>query len=224
MNPVRGRVLPVLFAATLLVGGANLAAYAANGHPLLLGHSNSESKTATVTKSGSGPALKLKTGANSPPLAVTSKKLVKNLNADKVDGLNGQSLQNNTRSFVVPGSTAIPFGLALQGVPAGKYTASFDIGASTATSTPMVCLIGDTTTADQVIAYGASNGTYAVASATGPLTVHAGQAPVLQCNSATAVVAAGQVVSTVTLTKVDHVTNGSTGPATRTGGSSLLTR
>ena len=37
MPYLRGRVLPVTLAAVVLVGGANLAAYAANGHPLLLG-------------------------------------------------------------------------------------------------------------------------------------------------------------------------------------------
>ena len=148
MNPVRGRVLPVLFAATLLVGGANLAAYAANGHPLLLGHSNSESKTATVTKSGSGPALKLKTRASSPPLAVTSKKVVKNLNADTVDGSSASALKTTSRILTDTDTTTVHSGLAtwsLAGVPAGRYLVSWDVNLQPLTTNDgAVCAITTT--------------------------------------------------------------------------------
>jgi len=42
-------VVPVAVAAAVLVGGANLTAYAVNGQPLLLGTSNSETSTATLS-------------------------------------------------------------------------------------------------------------------------------------------------------------------------------
>ena len=106
MSHVRGRVLPVALAAVVLVGGANLAAYAANGHPLLLGGSNSETKTASVTNTGSGAALSLHTSKSSPPLAVNSSKVVKHLNADTVDGKQRRRPSpTNVFTYNVPGGT-----------------------------------------------------------------------------------------------------------------------
>src|SRR6478609_3793615 len=97
MSAFRGRVLPVLAAAAVLVGGANLAAYAASGHPILLGGDNHAVGTTTVDNDGHGPAMMLKTRRDAPPLAVTSGRMVRHLNADLVDGLPGGSLR--TRSW-----------------------------------------------------------------------------------------------------------------------------
>ena len=109
MLHVRGRVLPVALAAVVLVGGANLAAYAANGHPLLLGGSNSETKTASVSNTGKGPALSLHTSKKSPPLAVNSSKVVKHLNADKVGGKSAKDLQTQATTWTIPSGTTLTY-------------------------------------------------------------------------------------------------------------------
>jgi len=65
-------------------------AYAANGGSWLLGRSNSESATTTVTHSGGTP-LSLNAKSGYAPLKVNSSKVVTNLNADKVDGYSASS-------------------------------------------------------------------------------------------------------------------------------------
>lgn len=81
-----------LAAAAILVGGANLATYAASGHPLILGHSNSATGTTSLKNIGRGPALNLNSAKSSPPLVVNSSKMVKNLNANQVGGLTAAQL------------------------------------------------------------------------------------------------------------------------------------
>lgn len=70
-------------------------AYAANGGSWLLGRSNSESATTTVTNS-SGTPLSLKAKSGYAPLAVNSSKTVTNLSADKVDGISSGSFARST--------------------------------------------------------------------------------------------------------------------------------
>jgi hypothetical protein len=48
MTEIRGRTVPVPLAATVLVAGANLAAFVATWQPLLSGRANSEDRGATV--------------------------------------------------------------------------------------------------------------------------------------------------------------------------------
>jgi hypothetical protein len=205
----KNRVLPVLAGAAIVVGGLNVASYAANGHPLMLGQSNSESKGATLSNSGKGPALSLKAGKKSPALAVSNSKLVKNLNADKLDGQHASALATNVKRYDIPDATALPFAMGLAGLPAGQYMATIDVGVTTAVATPAICFLGDATTSIQVIGYGASNSAFAVVSAAGLFTVHAGQTPTLNCNNATAIAPAAQFQSHVTLTRVNKVTAGS---------------
>jgi hypothetical protein len=81
-----------LAAAAVLVGGANLATYAASGHPLILGHSNSAVGTTSLKNLGRGPALSLNSSKHAPPLVVNSSKLVKHLNADKLQGRSATQL------------------------------------------------------------------------------------------------------------------------------------
>jgi hypothetical protein len=139
--------MPVAIAAVVLVGGANLAAYAANGHALLLGQANKESKTATVANTGKGAALSLKTSKKSPPLTVTSSKVVKHLNADSVDGAAASALRT-TAYVLTDDDTTTHASLrkwSLAGVPAGRYLVSWDVNlAPLATDTSAVC--GVTTT------------------------------------------------------------------------------
>lgn len=221
---LKNRILPVMAGAAIVVGGLNVASYATNGHPLLLGKSNAETRTATVANSGKGPALSLKSRAKSPSLAVSSSKLVTHLNADKVDGQHAQALQTIVQRFNIPDSTAIPLNMSLSGLAAGRYMVTIDVGAGTASTTPMICFLGDATTTIQVIGYGASNGSYAVASAAGQFTVHAGQTPVLTCNNATATVPAASFQSHVTFTRANKVTTGTATAAKAAGRSAAIGR
>ena len=80
------RTMSVLLGAAVLVGGVNIAAYAATGGNFLLGKSNSAGKTTTLTNTGKGAPLSLKGRASAPPLTVSSSRKVAKLNADKLDG------------------------------------------------------------------------------------------------------------------------------------------
>jgi hypothetical protein len=149
MNLQPGRAVTVLCGALVLVGGANLATYAANGHPLLLGRVNHESQTATVTMRGDGPALSLQTGQDSPPLAVTSTKRVDNLNADTVDGVNASALRTRTR-ILTDADTGTDYGTAgaewsLSAIPRGRYLVSWDVSLDPVMlGTTLICGIGNT--------------------------------------------------------------------------------
>jgi hypothetical protein len=122
----RSRVTTVLLAAGLLVGGANIGAYAANGHPLLIGRHNSAHGTTVLTNHGHGAALNLHARKGIPALAVDSKRKVRHLNADRVDGRNAASLANTLVSYALPtnnsgGSVTYTF----PSLPAGLWQVSF---------------------------------------------------------------------------------------------------
>lgn len=127
----RGRLMPVLASAALLVGAANLGAYAATGGPLILGKTNTASKTTTLKTTGNGAALKLKSKAGKAPLKVSNTTKVKKLNADLVDGLDSGALQ--TKSYVynlsAPTTTENFVVFQLPGLPAGRYQTSFSVSA-----------------------------------------------------------------------------------------------
>jgi hypothetical protein len=130
MKTSQSRVLAVLLAAVLVVGGANLAAYAANGNPLLLGKTNTASKTTTL-KYGKGTPLFLKAKKNKPPLKVNNKTKVAKLNADLLDGHDGASLQNKTYTYALTGTSAAAglIRFSLPGLPGGKYLATYSVNA-----------------------------------------------------------------------------------------------
>lgn len=129
MSGTRGRVIPVLAAAAVLIGGANLAAYAANGHPLILGGDNHEVGTTTVHNSGGGPALTLRTRKGAPPLAVTSHRRVRHLNADQLDGFTSRSLSTRSWTYRIggdsdEGATVVK---TFPGLPPGHYLATYNM-------------------------------------------------------------------------------------------------
>jgi hypothetical protein len=127
----RTRVVPVLLAAVLVVGAANLGAFAANGGPLVLGKSNTASKATKLKNTGNGAALFLKSDSAVPPLKVSNSTKVTKLNADLVDGLEGNALK--TKSFVyslTPGTFNDDYvNYALPGLPPGRYQVSFFVTA-----------------------------------------------------------------------------------------------
>ncbi len=144
MSLLRNRTTAILVAAGLLVGGANLAAYAANGRPLLLGKINKETRSATVKNTGAGPALKLKTRASAPPLAVSSSKKVKRLNADKLDGLSSGALATNSVVYTDTDHATVHTSSPFWQVPipaAGTYQLSYSVGIKPSSS-PNVVLCG----------------------------------------------------------------------------------
>jgi hypothetical protein len=130
MKTSQGRILTVLLAALVLVGGANLAAYAANGAPLVLGHKNSAKKVTTL-KNSKGTPLSLKSKAGTAPLQVSSPTTVTNLSADLLDGQDSADLKNKTYVYSLStSSTSSDTVWALPGLPAGKYLATYSVAAA----------------------------------------------------------------------------------------------
>jgi hypothetical protein len=78
-------------ALCLAAGGIGIAA-ATNGGSLVLGGSNAETRT-TMLKNTGGIPLSLLAKKGAAPLAVNSKKLVKNLNASELGGLTAAQLK-----------------------------------------------------------------------------------------------------------------------------------
>jgi hypothetical protein len=149
-RPSPRAIVTTLAAAVVLVGGANLAAYAANGHPLLLGKSNQAVGTTTLKNAGRGAALNLNTGKSSPPLIVNSSKLVKNLNADKLGGMTAAQLGGVSRFKI--GSVGSTFTNASPGnvfsakIPKGTYQVSVTglaLNSGGGTSDSLTCLALD---------------------------------------------------------------------------------
>ena len=101
------RILSVSLAALLLVGGVNVASYAVNGHPLLLGRSNGETRTTILRNTGPGPALELRTRPGAPPLTVSSSRRVPGLNADLVDGIEGDDLGIKAYTYSMGGDVGV---------------------------------------------------------------------------------------------------------------------
>ena len=203
MRVFKGRVTPVVLGAAVIVGALNFAAYAANGHPLLLGGSNGESRTASVTNTGTGPALTLKTSPKAPPLTVTSSKLVKHLNADTVDGLSASSLGVTVMKFVLTNGDS---GFVFNGVAAGAYLMTVDYATQTGSVGGSVEVDVNGARAGEF--YGPTDGTAAVVSGSTVITVPAGGTVSLASNGAAYTNPAG-FISTVTLTRVSKLTSGS---------------
>jgi len=127
--------LAAIGAAALLIGGINVASDAAGAaKPLLLGKNNKATKTTKLTAK-KGPALSLKS-KKGPALAVNTTDLVKNLNADSVDGKGVDELEPTlyTATLGANGVTggATPIIVQTTTLPAGSYQVTmggyFDVG------------------------------------------------------------------------------------------------
>jgi hypothetical protein len=206
-NVVKNRVLPVLAGAAVVVAGLNVASYAANGHPLTLGAKNKESRTTTVTNTGKGAALSLRSRPKSPSLTVSSSALVTHLNADQVDGKHATDLQTRATTWTVPAGTSVSF--TLSGLETGTYLAAFNVALG-ATNTS-VCELDEEGTA-AVTAYGPNRGAvFSQVNGSGILRHVAGQTLHLVCDGNEVL---GNPVSTVTAVRLDQVTTGSIGAGT----------
>jgi hypothetical protein len=109
-RPSLRSTVTTLAAAAVLVGGADLASYAATGNAFVLGHSNTAGTTTALKNTGRGPALSLNSAKNVPPLVVNSSTLVKHLNANEVGGLKATQLSPNIDTYRVgsPGGSLAP--------------------------------------------------------------------------------------------------------------------
>jgi hypothetical protein len=126
----RSLAVGAIGALTVAAGGIGIAT-AANGGSLLLGHHN-DATTTTTLQDRHGTPLSLLGKKSKPPLKVNSRKLVKRLNADEVDGSSAVSLMSNDIQFSLPPTPATGNAVfALPAVPKGVYEASFDIMAFT---------------------------------------------------------------------------------------------
>jgi hypothetical protein len=104
----QGMAAGAIAVLSLTVGAVGIAT-AANGGSLLLGRANHATSTTTLTNS-TGTALSLVAGNGKPPLRVNSKTLVKNLNAERLDGLTASS-------FGATASVGESNGTIAEGVP-----------------------------------------------------------------------------------------------------------
>jgi hypothetical protein len=95
---------PVVVAAVvaLVIGGASGAGAATTAF-LVLGRANHETSTASLANSRGTP-LALSAGRNKAPLAVNNNKLVKNLNAQYVGGLNSLQLVTGGDAMTADGT------------------------------------------------------------------------------------------------------------------------
>lgn len=125
-STVSGRVALILSVFALIMATGGIAV--AGGQAMLVGENN-EATGPTSLVSRSGTALSLKVKRGQPPLKVNSSTLIPNLNADSVDGLDGDSFALRTElpadlsgyTIMVAGS-ACPSGAQQVGV-GGQYGA-----------------------------------------------------------------------------------------------------
>jgi hypothetical protein len=98
------RSITALGAGALVLIAAG-SAVAGTGGNLILGHSNSATKTTTLSNS-KGTPLSLKAKKGHAPLQVNSSKVVKNLNSDLLDGASGGSFQRKVTGACTGGKAA----------------------------------------------------------------------------------------------------------------------
>ena len=140
-TPRRQTVAAVVATAAMLVVGVDLVAYAGNGDSLLLGRKNSSHGKTTVDNNGRGPALRLVTKPGAPPLAVSSGKRVRKLNADAVDGRSSKQLEPVTTRYAIGagGETLALNEDHLIDLPAGSYAVSHRVTGSRTAGTTLHC-------------------------------------------------------------------------------------
>lgn len=125
----RSKTIVAAFAITgLTVVGMDAVTYASTGDSLLLGKSNKAGQTTHVTSSGNGAALALHAKGNRAALAVDSNAKIVKLNADRVDGKEAASLQNNVRISTASTATATEIKtFQLPSFPQGRYLATYSV-------------------------------------------------------------------------------------------------
>jgi hypothetical protein len=216
-HTIRGRVLPVVAGAAVLAGVANVTAYAANGHAFLLGRANTESSATTLSTSGHGPALSLRTARTSPPFAVNSGQVVKHLNADTVDGLHASKI-SHAFHYVLPKHRLLGISFRMVDLPKGTYLASYQVVTvnDDPDNSPTFCNLVDDKSPFALLSYGVpgpaptdpGEDQIEISTATGLAVVkHQGHA-ILDCSDGDRLFSAEGSQNTVTFTRVAGTTQG----------------
>jgi hypothetical protein len=146
-RPTIRSTVTTLAAAAVLVGGADLASYAATGNPLVLGHANSAGGTTSLKNTGRGPALSLNSIKSAPPFLVNSSQLVKHLNADTIHGVpvSVAAPHNYQIVFARAGTHFKNEKFVSSSVPPGTYQITLWGAIVPDTDTQVQCLFGDKT-------------------------------------------------------------------------------
>ena len=219
-------VLAASAAGLVLFAGSTLGSYAANGGPLLLGKSNSATKTTTLKTTGNGSALKLKTKKTAPPLKVNGTGLVKKLNVDQLDGKDSEALETTTWSYDLVATPVANSGrkFTFPDLPRGRYLVDLNVNADIPGGSRFTCYFypdgagGDGITHVLALAtkFGTTNSWYG--SASGELDTRIlPDTYALYCEADVAMwtmPGTSDVASKVVFTRIDNYTAG-----TRTGGS-----
>jgi len=100
VRATRSQIIATLSAAALLVVGFDYTTYAVTGSSLMLGRTNHADGLTTVSRTGGGPALSLRSaGRGAPSLRVSSSARVPRLNADLLDGMHAAALSTRVTSY-----------------------------------------------------------------------------------------------------------------------------
>jgi hypothetical protein len=134
----------VIGAATVLVLAANTVALAATGNALILGRSNSADKQTNVTRTTSGPVLRLNAKQQTnAPFTTNARGKVINLNADKVDGIDSAFLRTRTTVYSASYGGSTDYLQVDLPVPVGTYLISYSIEAADLGTSAIRCYIAE---------------------------------------------------------------------------------
>jgi hypothetical protein len=128
--------LTALAVGIVLVAALDWAAAAATGGHTILGQWNQADQKTTIKNTGKGVALDLR--AKGPALKVNNGKRIEKLNADKLDGMDGEDFKTN-RNTIYQWSVATHTGGFTQAIPAqapGSYLVTFAVQLNGAAGTP----------------------------------------------------------------------------------------
>jgi len=120
-------VLTVLGAVTVLVLASNTVVIAATGQGFILGKGNSANNITALKRTTSGSVLKLESASSTnPPMTVTGKGKVANLNADTIDGYDSTALRDRTYVWTkaVTSQSSVSF---LVPLPAGTWEVAYSV-------------------------------------------------------------------------------------------------
>lgn len=208
---MRSRLLTTLLAAMIVVGGLNIAAYAATGGAFILGKSNSANKTTTLKSSANGAALKLAPKAGRPPLAVTSSQRVTRLNADQVDGQDAAALETRSVVYAVPAVSEVDrFAVGTPSTP-GAYRVDYSISVATSEAGVTLSCYWNTTLDGSVsmtaLDYGGSFGSFATSNGSATV-VSSGTDDWLECFTDSGTATTSPEYSQVVVTPINAVDAG----------------
>ncbi len=214
-------LLVVLLAAITVAAGVNLTAQAAGGKgkPVIAGKVTKSGKLTTVQRTKNGPALRLRTKAGAPPLAVTSTAKVAKLNADQVDGQEADALLTRTFAYRLPegGTPAVSKSAAFPDLPDGTYLVDYQVTLDgDAAFTSAQCFLRQAGAAKVIgLAYATIKSSFATVSSSGAFDTAAGAITLLCSASAPFVFDPTDSGGVVVFTRTDLIERTASSPAPR---------